>query len=107
MISHLGLQLSVSDGIALSHLLKAEKKIVLGFCGDGGASEGDFHEATITGGIGGEISAFIAENLFEYLDGPVLREGSLDTPVPFVNNLEENFLPPDRFKKKLLQSIEY
>jgi len=65
------------------------------------------HEATITGGIGGEISAFIAENLFEYLDGPVLREGSLDTPVPFVNNLEENFLPPGRFKKKLLQLIEY
>jgi len=65
------------------------------------------HEATITGGIGGEISAFIAENLFEYLDGPVLREGSLDTPVPFVNNLEENFLPPDRFRKKLLQLIEY
>ena len=65
------------------------------------------HEATVTGGIGGEIAAFIAENLFEFLDGPVLREGSLDTPVPFTNNLEENFLPPDRFKEKLLQLIEY
>ncbi len=65
------------------------------------------HEATITGGIGGEISAFIAENLFEYLDGPVLREGSLDTPVPFTNNLEENFLPLNRFREKLLQLIEY
>ena len=65
------------------------------------------HEATITGGIGGEISAFIVENLFEYLDGPVLREGSLDTPVPFTNNLEENFLPLNRFRAKLLHLIEY
>jgi 2-oxoisovalerate dehydrogenase E1 component len=65
------------------------------------------HEATITGGIGGEISAFIVENLFEYLDGPVLREGSLDTPVPFTNNLEENFLPLNRFREKLLHLIEY
>ena len=65
------------------------------------------HEATITGGIGGEISAYIAENLFEYLDGPILREGALDTPVPFVNSLEENFLPPERFRQKLQQLIDY
>jgi 2-oxoisovalerate dehydrogenase E1 component len=65
------------------------------------------HEATITGGIGGEISAYIVENLFEYLDGPILREGSLDTPVPFTNNLEKNFLPLNRFREKLLQLIEY
>jgi 2-oxoisovalerate dehydrogenase E1 component len=65
------------------------------------------HEATITGGIGGEIAAYIAENLFEYLDGPVLREGSLDTPVPFTKNLEDNFLPVNRFKKKLIQLMEY
>ena len=65
------------------------------------------HEATITGGIGGEIAAYIAENLFEYLDGPVIREGSLDTPVPFTKNLEDNFLPVNRFKKKLIQLMEY
>jgi 2-oxoisovalerate dehydrogenase E1 component len=65
------------------------------------------HEATITGGIGGEIAAYIAENLFEYLDGPVIREGSLDTPVPFTKNLEDNFLPVERFKKKLTQLMEY
>jgi 2-oxoisovalerate dehydrogenase E1 component len=66
-----------------------------------------FHEATITSGIGAEISAYIAENLFEYLDGPVIRVGSLDTPVPFINNLEENFLPPRRFKEKLLNLAAY
>ena len=45
MISHLSPQLGVADGIALSHILNQEKKVVLVFCGDGGASEGDFHEA--------------------------------------------------------------
>lgn len=45
MISHLGPQLGIADGIALSHLLKNEKKVTAVFSGDGGASEGDFHEA--------------------------------------------------------------
>ncbi|MBR9997833.1 MAG: dehydrogenase E1 component subunit alpha/beta [Cyclobacteriaceae bacterium] len=65
------------------------------------------HEDTLTGGIGAEIAAFISESLFEYLDGPVMREGSLDTPVPFARNLEEHFLPPERFRKKLLQLLEF
>jgi 2-oxoisovalerate dehydrogenase E1 component len=41
------------------------------------------HEDTLVGGIGGEISAFIMESCFEYLDAPVVRSASLDTPVPF------------------------
>jgi len=45
MISHLGPQLGIADGIALSSLLKKEEKATLVFSGDGGASEGDFHEA--------------------------------------------------------------
>jgi 2-oxoisovalerate dehydrogenase E1 component len=65
------------------------------------------HEATITGGIGGEIAAYISEHLFEYLDGPIFREGSLDTPVPFTNTLEENFLPSKRFEEKLIRLMEY
>jgi 2-oxoisovalerate dehydrogenase E1 component len=65
------------------------------------------HEDTITGGIGGELSALIAEHCFEYLDAPIAREGSLDTPVPMNADLEINFLPKERFKNKLLELIRY
>lgn len=65
------------------------------------------HEDTLTGGIGGELSALITEHCFEYLDAPVMREGSLDTPVPMNADLELNFLPKDRFKKKLKQLKDY
>lgn len=64
-------------------------------------------EDCLTGGIGAEISAWISEHCFEYLDAPVMREGSLDTPVPFAPNLEKQFLPVDRFKKKLSELLAY
>lgn len=64
-------------------------------------------EDCLTGGIGGEICAWIAEHCFEYLDAPVMREGSLDTPVPFAPPLEKNFLPEQRFRTKLQQLIAY
>ncbi|MCS6875071.1 MAG: alpha-ketoacid dehydrogenase subunit beta [Pyrinomonadaceae bacterium] len=51
------------------------------------------HEASITGGIGGEISAIIAEEAFEWLDAPIIRIGSIDTPVPFAPQLEDYHLP--------------
>ncbi|MCC6181522.1 MAG: dehydrogenase E1 component subunit alpha/beta [Bacteroidia bacterium] len=64
-------------------------------------------EDTLTGGIAGEISALITEHCFENLDAPVMREGSLDTPVPMNADLEKNFLPKERFKDKLLKLINY
>ncbi len=51
------------------------------------------HEASITGGIGGEISAIIAEEAFEWLDAPVIRIASIDSPVPFAPQLEDYYLP--------------
>ncbi len=51
------------------------------------------HEASRTGGIGGEIAACIAEEGFEYLDAPVTRLASLDTPVPYSPPLEQAFMP--------------
>lgn len=66
-----------------------------------------FHEDTLTGGIGAEVAAVIAENCFMHLDAPVVRCGSLDTPVPMSNKLEWNFLPKDRFKKQVMDLFNY
>ena len=66
------------------------------------------HEANLTGGVGAEISAFINENLFEYLDAPVIRVASLDTPVPFSGNLEkEIYFPINRIEEKIKFIIKY
>jgi 2-oxoisovalerate dehydrogenase E1 component len=65
------------------------------------------HEDTLVGGIGAEISAWITENFFQYLDAPVMRVASLDTPVPFATSLEKNFLPKERLKKKLEELLAY
>ncbi len=51
------------------------------------------HEATLTGGLGGELAALISEHAFEYLDGPLRRIAGPDTPVPFCKPLEDYFLP--------------
>ncbi len=51
------------------------------------------HEDNVTGGIGGEIAALIAENAFQSLDAPIRRLGGMDTPVPFAPALEEYVLP--------------
>lgn len=60
------------------------------------------HEDTLTVGIGGEIVALVNEHCFEQLDAPVLRVASLDTPVPFAADLEQQFLA----SKRLLSTID-
>jgi 2-oxoisovalerate dehydrogenase E1 component beta subunit len=60
------------------------------------------HEDSMTGGIGGEISALIAEFAFENLDAPIKRIGAIDTPTPFAPTLEEYFLPN---KEKILAAL--
>ena len=65
------------------------------------------HEDCLTGGIGGEIASRIMEQCFEQLDAPVMRSASLDTPVPFSEELENNFLPKARFEEQLLKLVEY
>ncbi len=65
------------------------------------------HEDSLTGGIGAEISAWISEHWFEHLDAPVMREASLDTPVPFAADLERNFLANSRLKEKLEALLSY
>ena len=65
------------------------------------------HEDCMTGGIGGEIVALISENCFEYLDAPVTRVASMDTPVPFVEQLEKQFLPKDRLDEAIEKLMNY
>ncbi len=65
------------------------------------------HEDTLFGGLGGELSAYISEHLFEHLDAPVVRVGSLNTPVPFAKNIEEKFLGSYRLKDKLDLLMNY
>lgn len=65
------------------------------------------HEDCMTGGIGGEISALISEHCFEHLDAPVKRVASLDTPVPFAADLEQQFLPKDRLDKAVAGLMNY
>ncbi len=60
-----------------------------------------------TGSIIAEIAAWISEHLFEKLDAPVSRVGSLDTPIPFAKGLEDDFLPINRFKEKLQALVNY
>lgn len=64
-------------------------------------------EDTLFGGIASDISAMVMENCFEYLDAPVKRVGSLETPVPFAKSLETNYLPKSRFESELIELYQY
>jgi 2-oxoisovalerate dehydrogenase E1 component len=71
MISHLGPQLAIADGVALAHKLRKENKISLAFSGDGGTSEGDFHEALNVAAVWDLPVIFIIENNGYGLSTPV------------------------------------
>ena len=74
MISHLGPQLAIADGVALAHKLRKEKKVALAFTGDGGTSEGDFHEALNTAAVWDLPVIFIIENNGYGLSTPVTEQ---------------------------------
>ena len=64
-------------------------------------------EATETGSLMSDIAAWIGENAFEHLDAPIMRLGSLDTPIPLAKNLEDAFLPWSRLESKLKELLNY
>ena len=64
-------------------------------------------EDSLFGGISSDISALINENCFEHLDAPVKRVASLETPIPFDKNLENQYLGKNRLEKMLLNLIDY
>ncbi|WP_211339493.1 alpha-ketoacid dehydrogenase subunit alpha/beta [Hymenobacter perfusus] len=65
------------------------------------------HEDTLTGGLAGEIGAWIAEHCFRSLDAPILRVASLDTAVPFAPPLEKQFLPQQRLREAVAKLRSY
>jgi len=65
------------------------------------------HEDSLTGGLGGEIAAWIGEHCFEFLDAPVMRCASLDTAVPFNIELENNFLAKSRLDECVQRLMGY
>ncbi len=65
------------------------------------------HEDSLTGGIGGELASRITEECFEYLDAPVTRCASLDTPIPFNAGLEINFMANNRLRTTLDKVLSY
>jgi 2-oxoisovalerate dehydrogenase E1 component len=66
-----------------------------------------YQEDTLFGGIASDISALIMEQCFEYLDAPVKRVASLDSPIPFTKALEDQFLAKNRFEQALLELLRY
>ncbi len=83
------------DYAAIETAVKATGKVLL------------LHEDTLTGGIGGEIAAWIAGHCFENLDAPVMRCASLDTPVPFNVDLEKNFMAYSRLGEYIEKLMSY
>ena len=66
------------------------------------------HEDNLTGGIGAEISSLVSEHCFEYLDAPVIRLASIDTPIPFTANIEQNiYFPKSKIDKTINSLINY
>ncbi len=66
-----------------------------------------YQEDSLFGGVASDISSVIMENCFEYLDAPVKRVASLETPIPFTKALEDQYLPKGRFEIALLELINY
>ncbi|MBC7890303.1 MAG: dehydrogenase E1 component subunit alpha/beta [Ferruginibacter sp.] len=83
------------DYTAIKNAVQATGKILL------------LHEDTLTGGIGGEIAAWIAEHCFALLDAPVMRCASLDTPIPFNIELEKNFMAYSRLEGMVNKLMNY
>lgn len=64
-------------------------------------------EDSMFGGVASDISAMIMENCFEHLDAPVKRVASLETAIPFVKALEDQYLPKNRFEQALIELLAY
>ena len=83
------------DTVAIYNSVKKTGKVII------------YQEDSMFGGIASDISALIMENCFEYLDAPVKRVASLDSPIPFTKALEDQYLPKGRFETELMALLKY
>lgn len=81
-------------GIINDSIMKTNRAVIL-------------HEDALYGGLGGEISSYISEHLFEHLDAPIVRVGSLDMPIPFHKELEKVYLASNKLNEAITRTLEY
>ena len=84
----------LDKGMVLNSVKKTGKAIVL-------------HEDCMIGGFGADLASIISDECFEFLDAPVKRSASMDTPVPFAIDLEDTFLAKKRFETQLKELLDY
>jgi 2-oxoisovalerate dehydrogenase E1 component len=84
----------LDKGIVLNSVKKTGKAIIL-------------HEDCMIGGFGADLASIISDECFEFLDAPVKRSASIDTPVPFAIDLEDTFLAKKRFETQLKELLAY
>ena len=84
----------LDKGMVLNSVKKTGKAIVL-------------HEDCMIGGFGADLASIISDECFEFLDAPVRRSASMDTPVPFAIDLEDTFLAKKRFETQLKELLAY
>ena len=65
------------------------------------------HEDTLNNSIASDISAYLTEHCFQILDAPIMRTGSLNTPIPFNSELERQYLSKDKFEEAILKLYKY
>ena len=83
------------DWVAIYASVKKTNKVII------------LQEDTLFGGVASDISAMIMENCFEHLDAPVKRVGSLESAIPFMKSLEDQYLPKGRFEAELKALLAY
>jgi 2-oxoisovalerate dehydrogenase E1 component len=95
-----------ADLVDLRTLIPLDKECVLASVKKTGKAI-VLHEDCMIGGFGADIAAMLADECFECLDAPVKRSASMDTPVPFAYELEDNFLAKARFEMQLKDLLAY
>jgi 2-oxoisovalerate dehydrogenase E1 component len=95
-----------ADVIDLRTLIPLDKELILSSVKKTGKAI-VLHEDCMIGGFGADIAAMVSDECFEYLDAPVKRSASMDTPVPFAYELEDEFLAKARFEVQLKDLLSY